>query len=80
MNIVKLVVMAKDLGLDEHYSLHKAGGTCGSAIHDCVTKTQVWRALLILELMIGGPQGISARYPWCCGRLLISPRSLRYEC
>ncbi|KAI9765107.1 MAG: hypothetical protein M1840_007814 [Geoglossum simile] len=57
MNIVKLVVMAKDLGLHEHYSLHKAGGTCGSAIHDCVTKTQVWRALLILELMIGGPQG-----------------------
>jgi hypothetical protein len=60
MNIVKLVVMAKDLGLHEHYSLHKTGGTCGSPVHDCVTKTQVWRALLILELMIGGPQGIPA--------------------
>jgi hypothetical protein len=57
MTIVKLVAMAKDLGLDEHYALHQAGKTCGSAAHECATRTQVWRALFILELMIGGPQG-----------------------
>ncbi|KAH0544197.1 hypothetical protein FGG08_001642 [Glutinoglossum americanum] len=57
MTIVKLVTMAKDLGLHEHYALHQAGKMCGSTTHECVAKTQVWRALFILELMIGGPQG-----------------------
>lgn len=52
-----MIAMAKDLELDEHYEIHQQGGSCGSAPHECATKTRVWHMLFVVELMIGGPQG-----------------------
>ena len=58
MTVVSLVAMGKDLEMDEHYELHQMGKPCGSSAHDCVAKTRVWHTLFILEMMIGGPQGM----------------------
>ena len=57
MTVVQCVQMAKDLGLDEHYEEHKAGRPCGSDLADCITKTRIWQAIFICELMVGSPQG-----------------------
>ena len=57
MTVVNCVAMAKDLDLDSHFELHQMGKSCGSAGHDCVTKTRVWHMLFMLEVMVGGPQG-----------------------
>ncbi|KAF2750916.1 hypothetical protein M011DRAFT_187759 [Sporormia fimetaria CBS 119925] len=57
MTIVSLVAMGKDLELDEHYETHQMGKSCGSSIHECMTKSRVWHMLFILEVMVGGPQG-----------------------
>lgn len=59
MTIKTLVSMAKDLELHEHYDIHKDGHSCGSQPHECITKTRVWQTIFILEMMIGGPQGMS---------------------
>lgn len=60
MTMVTLIDMAKELGLDEHYGLHKDGLPCGSTYNDCVTKTRIWQTLFACELMIGAPQGKSS--------------------
>lgn len=60
MMVVNLIAMGKGLELDEHYENHQLGKPCGSNIHDCITKTHVWHMLFILEVMIGGPQGLSS--------------------
>ena len=60
MTVVNLVAMGKGLELDEHYENHQMGKACGSNIHDCITKTRVWHMLFILEVMVGGPQGLHA--------------------
>ncbi|KAF1997470.1 hypothetical protein P154DRAFT_280960 [Amniculicola lignicola CBS 123094] len=57
MTVVNLVAMAKDLELDEHYDTHQLGKSCGSSAHDCIAKTRVWQMCLVLEVMVGGPQG-----------------------
>lgn len=57
MTVVNLVAMGKGLELDEHYENHQIGKSCGSNLHDCITKTHVWHMLFILEVMVGGPQG-----------------------
>ncbi|PVI03710.1 hypothetical protein DM02DRAFT_520178 [Periconia macrospinosa] len=59
MSVVGLVTMGKDLELDDHYELHQMGRSCGSTVHECITKTRIWQLLFVMEVMIGGPQGRS---------------------
>ena len=57
MAVVQCVQIAKDLGLDEHYSDHQAGQPCGSSPEECMLKTRIWQTIFVCELMIGTPQG-----------------------
>jgi hypothetical protein len=54
--------MAKDLDLHEHYSSHASGKSCGLGPVDCLVQTRVWQSLFVVELMIGGPQGLYADF------------------
>jgi hypothetical protein len=54
-----IVSMAKDLDIHEHYSNHAEGKPCGLGPIECLVYTRVWQALLVVEVMIGGPQGKS---------------------
>ncbi|KAH8899222.1 hypothetical protein GQ53DRAFT_303019 [Thozetella sp. PMI_491] len=56
MSIVQCVQMAKDLGLDEHFSDHQTGKLCGSTPSDCQLKTRIWQIIFVCEVMIGSPQ------------------------
>lgn len=55
----KIVGMSKDLDLHEHFGLHQSGGQCGSNPVECLTKTRVWQLAMMVELMVGAPQGRS---------------------
>ncbi|KAL1960761.1 hypothetical protein VTO42DRAFT_6591 [Malbranchea cinnamomea] len=58
--LVKIMVsMAKDLELDEHYAYHAEDKPCGFDPVECLVRTRVWQTLLVVEIMIGGPQGRS---------------------
>lgn len=57
MSIVNCVAMAKDLGLDEHLDIHKAGKSCGSSPDECLTKSRIWQTIFVCETMIAAPQG-----------------------
>lgn len=52
-----MVSMAKDLELDEHYASHAEDKLCGLDPVECLVQTRVWQTLLVVEIMIGGPQG-----------------------
>lgn len=54
--------MAKDLDLHEHCSEHASGEPCGLTSAECLVQTRVWQTLLVVETMIGAPQGIC---PFC---------------
>ncbi|EEH06568.1 conserved hypothetical protein [Histoplasma capsulatum G186AR] len=54
-----MVSMAKDLDLHEHHSYHAEGLPCGLDTVECLVQTRVWQTLLVVETMIGGPQGRS---------------------
>ncbi|KAJ5822926.1 hypothetical protein N7447_005266 [Penicillium robsamsonii] len=54
-----IVSMAKDLDIHEHYSSHAEGKPCGLGPIECLVHTRVWQALMVVEVMIGGPQGRS---------------------
>ncbi|KAJ5264099.1 hypothetical protein N7505_008020 [Penicillium chrysogenum] len=54
-----IVSMAKDLDIHEHYSNHAEGRPCGLGPIECLVHTRVWQALMVVEVMIGGPQGRS---------------------
>lgn len=51
------VSMAKDLDLHEHHETHEAGEDCGSEPVECLIRTRIWQACLIVEMMVGAPQG-----------------------
>jgi len=53
-----IVSMAKDLDLHEHYSGHAEGRPCDLQPVECLVQTRVWQALLVVEVMIGAPQGM----------------------
>jgi hypothetical protein len=59
VTVRKIVGMAKDLELHEHFDAHQFGGHCDSNHVDCLTKTRVWQMTMVVELMVGGPQGRS---------------------
>ncbi|KAJ5204085.1 uncharacterized protein N7498_004964 [Penicillium cinerascens] len=54
-----IVSMAKDLDIHEHYSTHAEGRPCDLSPIECLVHTRVWQALLVVEVMIGAPQGRS---------------------
>ncbi|CAG8019449.1 unnamed protein product [Penicillium salamii] len=54
-----IVSMAKDLDIHEHYSNHAEGKPCGLSPIECLVQTRIWQALLVVEVMIGAPQGRS---------------------
>ena len=53
-----IVSMAKDLDIHEHYGLHAEDKSCGLPPVECLVQTRVWQALLVVEVMIGAPQGM----------------------
>ncbi|KAK3694612.1 hypothetical protein B0T22DRAFT_370197 [Podospora appendiculata] len=57
MSIVQCVQVAKDLGLDEHFSDHQAGRSCSSGPSECLLKNRIWQTIFACEVMIGSPQG-----------------------
>jgi hypothetical protein len=52
-----IVSMAKDLDIHEHYSTHAEGRPCDLSPIECLVHTRVWQAILVVEIMIGAPQG-----------------------
>lgn len=52
-----IVSMAKDLDIHEHYSGHAEGRACDLSPIECLVSTRVWQTLLVVEVMIGAPQG-----------------------
>jgi hypothetical protein len=52
-----IVTMAKDLELDEHYALHKDAKLCDLDPVECLVQTRIWQTCLVVEVMVGGPQG-----------------------
>ncbi|KAF7713227.1 Fungal Zn(2)-Cys(6) binuclear cluster domain-containing protein [Penicillium ucsense] len=54
-----IVSMAKDLDIHEHYSNHSEGRPCDLSPIECLVSTRVWQAILVVEVMIGAPQGRS---------------------
>ncbi|KAJ5392348.1 hypothetical protein N7509_007838 [Penicillium cosmopolitanum] len=54
-----IVSMAKDLDIHEHYSTHAEGRPCDLSPIECLVHTRVWQAILVVEVMIGAPQGRS---------------------
>lgn len=59
MTVVQCVQMAKDLGLDEHYSDHQTGRPCDSSPMECQLKSRIWQTIFACEVMVGSPQGLS---------------------
>lgn len=57
------ISMSKDLELHEHYATHKEGISCGLDPVECLIQTRVWQTLLVVEVMVGGPQGLSLQTP-----------------
>lgn len=58
MSVVTMIAMAKDMRLHEHNEDHQDGGGCAHSWHDCFIKSRVWHTLYVVELMVGGPQGM----------------------
>ncbi|BCS21388.1 uncharacterized protein APUU_21820S [Aspergillus puulaauensis] len=54
-----IISMAKDLDIHEHYNIHLEERTCNLNPVECLVRTRVWQALLVVEVMIGAPQGRS---------------------
>ncbi|EFR01979.1 hypothetical protein MGYG_04981 [Nannizzia gypsea CBS 118893] len=48
-----------DLELHEHYQYHAEGRLCGYDTVECLIRTRVWQTILVVEIMVGGPQGRS---------------------
>ncbi|KAH8701151.1 putative C6 finger domain protein [Talaromyces proteolyticus] len=53
------ISMSKDLEIHEHYSTHQEGKPCDLEPIECLIQTRVWQTLLVVEVMVGGPQGRS---------------------
>ena len=60
ITIKKIITMAHDLDLHEHYEQHKNGTSCSSDPTECLIKTRIWQTLFILEVMVGAPQGLNS--------------------
>ena len=56
--IKTVISMSKDLELHEHYATHRERKSCGLDPVECLVQTRVWQTLLVVEVMVGGPQGL----------------------
>ena len=65
MTVKKLITMAHDLELHEHYNEHKAGQGCELDPTECLIRTRIWQNIFICEIMIGGPQGTTQTLRKC---------------
>ncbi|KKK23780.1 C6 finger domain protein [Aspergillus ochraceoroseus] len=54
-----MISMAKDLDIHEHYNLHSEEKSCNLSSIECLVQTRVWQILIVVEVMIGAPQGRS---------------------
>ncbi|KAL5365758.1 hypothetical protein BJX96DRAFT_169369 [Aspergillus floccosus] len=54
-----IVSMSKDLEIHDHYTTHAENKPCDLSPIECLVQTRVWQTLLIVEVMIGAPQGRS---------------------
>jgi hypothetical protein len=61
-----IISMAKDLDLHEHYGIHAEGRPCNLDSIECLIQTRVWQTLLIVEVMVGGPQGAHQIFQFQC--------------
>lgn len=57
-----IVSMAKDLELHEHYGTHVEGRPCELDPVECLVQTRIWQTLLVVEVMVGAPQGMYRVY------------------
>ncbi|KAK2818454.1 hypothetical protein FQN49_007885, partial [Arthroderma sp. PD_2] len=57
--IKTIISMSKDLELHQHYQYHAEGKLCGYDTVECLIRTRVWQTALVVEIMVGGPQGRS---------------------
>lgn len=53
-----IISMSKDLDIHEHYYMHAENRSCDLNPIECLVQTRVWQALLVVEVMIGAPQGM----------------------
>ena len=60
--IKTIISMAKDLELHQHYQYHAEGKLCGYDTVECLIRTRVWQTILVVEIMVGGPQGTSKMF------------------
>jgi hypothetical protein len=58
-----IISMAKDLELHEHFIIHAEGKHCTLDPVECLVQTRIWQTLLVVEIMIGGPQGLHIFIP-----------------
>lgn len=61
-----MISMSKDLDIHEHYGTHAEGKPCVLDPVKCLEQTRIWQTLLVVEAMVGGPQGI-VLYLCACG-------------
>lgn len=54
-----MISMSKDLDIHEHHGTHAEGKPCALDPVECLEQTRVWQTLLVVEAMVGGPQGRS---------------------
>ncbi|KAM5467181.1 hypothetical protein MferCBS49748_004112 [Microsporum ferrugineum] len=57
--IKTIISMSKDLELHQHYQYHAEGKLCGYDTVECLIRTRVWQTTMVIEIMVGGPQGRS---------------------
>jgi hypothetical protein len=69
MSVVSIIAMARDLKLDKHYDMHK-NQQCHDSPLDCMTRTRIWQAIFVFELMICAPQGKEVPMSTGVGRIL----------
>jgi hypothetical protein len=71
------ISMSKDLELHEHYATHQEGLSCGLDPVECLIQTRVWQTLLVVEVMVGGPQGPSPLISFTSVKLLTRDQDAR---
>ena len=52
-----IITMAKALEIHEHHTSHVESKNCNLDPVECLVQTRIWQTCLVLEVMIGGPQG-----------------------
>ncbi|KAF7593882.1 hypothetical protein BBP40_010693 [Aspergillus hancockii] len=57
--LLLLKARESDLEIDEHYATHAENSLCDLDAIECLVQTRVWQVLLVVEVMIGAPQGRS---------------------